>query len=398
MTTAPSHKLRDEQLLAIIKKLQFDIEQWAIRHEIWDDCGFQSYAHRVDGEPLAPVVTILCFDGAFGQMLDGYYDGLEMQFNELLEQHGFWYERDDGVSIHIYPLDESPLLQPFSDFVRWQWICGLLKPDIADVYDEIYAHFAKRPDDLYRLHWRDFEILLFRIFQNQGFQAELGPGTGDGGVDIRLLQRDPLGDMMTLVQARKYAPKRKIGLEAVAALHGIATVEGAQKSLFVTTSAYLPVAQGFASRTSGALELAASDDVMRWCRDATHGIIQDKSVLVSPVQLSTLLQQLSPRDPRVVHAHSGVTMILNKFALVLKETNHAALLMSLPRMTTSDDGHGQVGFEVPHLDDTCLPMLKADSVFRAKRSVNAHGQVRYWDGRHLYSQWGGQPEHFSWLD
>ncbi|CAN7715880.1 AAA family ATPase [Aminobacter sp. LjRoot7] len=55
----------------------------------------------------------------------------------------------------------------------------------------VYSHFAKRPE--HRLTWREFEILLFRIFQNQGFTCEIGPGSNDGGIDVRVLQRDPLG-------------------------------------------------------------------------------------------------------------------------------------------------------------------------------------------------------------
>jgi restriction endonuclease Mrr len=57
--------------------------------------------------------------------------------------------------------------------------------------------------------------------------------------------------VMTLAQARKYAPNRKIKLEAVQPLHGAATVVGALKSIFVTTSAYEKVAKRFAARTSG---------------------------------------------------------------------------------------------------------------------------------------------------
>ncbi|WP_263588682.1 restriction endonuclease [Sphingopyxis sp. GC21] len=389
--------LTDQQLLGIVQKLQLAIEQWAKQHDLWYDCGFKSYADHVDGEPLAPVATIMHFEGPFGNMLDGYYDDLESDFRELLEQQGFWYERENGVSIHIYPLDESPLFTSFTDFVRWQWICGLLQPDVADVFEEIYAHFANRPDDLHRLHWREFEILLYRIFQNQGFQAQLGPGSGDGGIDIRLLQRDPLGDMMTLVQAKKYAPNRKIGLEAVAALHGIAGVEGAQQSLFVTTSSYLPVANRFAGRTSGQLSLATSTDVTSWCEQATQGIIQDKSTLISLDHLSKLVRGLGPRDPRIVHAHTGVTMILNEFAIVLKETKYAALLMTLPSKSVADDGYGQTGFEIPLLDQSSLGMLKADTVFRTKRSVD-NGRVSYWSGQHLYTPWNGEPQHFSFLD
>ena len=84
-------------------------------------------------------------------------------------------------------------------------------------------------DDLTRLHWRDFEILLARIFQAQGFEIELGPGSGDEGVDIRLLQRDPIGDVLTLVQAKRFGPRNKIDLQAVAALYGVGMAQRADK-------------------------------------------------------------------------------------------------------------------------------------------------------------------------
>ena len=387
----------DQQLLQIIRNLQSKIERWATGHDIWLDCGFKTYAEHVNGEPLAPVVTVLHFGSDFANMLEGYHRGLDVEFSELLESEGFWFEQATFGNLHIYPLDDNPLVEPFSDYVHWQWICGLIVPDVADVFEEIYAHFARRPDDLNKLHWRDFEVLLYRIFQSQGFQAELGPGSGDGGVDIRLLQRDPLGDIMTLVQAKKYAANRKIGLEAVAALHGLADVEGAHRSLFVTTSSYLPVAQKFAGRTSGRLSLATSNDVMQWCQQAHHGIIHDKSKIVSTDQVSRLLRDLKSKDSRIVHAHTGVTMILNEFALVLKETKYAALLMTLPAITTVGDGYGQTGYEVPRLDHTCLSRLHADTVFRAKRSVH-DGRVSYWSGQHLYTPWAGEPEYFSYLD
>ncbi|WP_421698394.1 restriction endonuclease [Ancylobacter sp.] len=388
----------DSELDAIVADLQRSIQEWATRHDLWFDCGFQSYAERINGEPgEPPVATILHFEGDLGRALDGDFDGLDMEFFDLLQRQGFWYERNDGVSAHIYPEDDSPLFQPFLDRGNWQWVCGLVQQDVADVYEELYSHFAKRPEDLYRLDWREFEILLFRIFQAQGFTCELGPGSNDGGVDVRVLQRDPLGDILTLVQAKRYAPRNKIDISAVAALHGIADVEAAQKSIFVTTSDYLPSARTFAGRTRIPMTLATSADVQEWCRDASDGIIRDKSKLVTPQAVSTLLQGLAPRDPRVVYAQTGYSVIVNQFAIVLKETKHAALLMAIPSQTISDDGYGQRGYEVPEIGPTCIERLTRGTVFRVKRSVH-NGEVSYWDGRNLYSAWDGKPALFDLCD
>lgn len=388
----------DADLEAVIISLQSSIREWATKNELWFDCGFQSYAERVDGEPgTPPVVTILHFDGDLGRALDGDFDGLDIEFMDLLEKQGFWYERNDVVSAYIYPEDDNPLFRPFVDYANWQWVCGLVQQDIADVHEELYSHFARRPDDLHRLNWREFEILLFRIFQNQGFTCELGPGSNDGGIDVRVLQRDPLGDMLTLVQAKRYSPKNKIDLSAVAALHGVADVENAQKSIFVTTSDYLPSARKFANRTDIPMTLATSNDVRDWCQNASDGIIRDKSKLIAPSAVSYLLQNLSSKDRRIVHAHTGYSIITNQFAIVLKETKYAALLMAIPARTISDDGYGQMGFEVPDIGLKCLERLTADNVFRAKRSVS-HGRTSYWNGHNLFSAWNGEPVHFNLCD
>lgn len=389
----------DQHIEQRIHQLQVAVQSWATAKALWFDCGFQSYAERVGGEPTdLPVATILYFSSSFGDMLDGSYPGLDSEFEAILNAHGFWYERSDSVSVYIYPDEDGPLVKPLADYLRWQWICSLLQPDFADVHEEIYSHFANRPDDLHRLHWREFEILMHRVLQQQGFIAELGPGQGDGGVDIRLLQRDPIGDILTLVQVKRYAPRRKIGLEAVQALHGAASVENAQRSLFITTSAYQPAAKRFAERTSGRLILATSTDVVRWCCDATQGVIEDKSKLVDPQHVRQLIGGLAgKRDPRILHARIGVTMEINSFALVLKETRHAALLMGLPKTVLSDDGYGQRGTEVPLLDGKSEVPLNTETVWRSKRSSDA-GRVSYWDGQHLYVPWDGNPQHFNYMD
>lgn len=101
------------------------------------------------------------------------------------------------------------------------------------------------------------------------------------------------------------------------------------------------------------------------------------------------------RDPRIVHAHTGYGITSNAFALVLKETNHAALLMALPRIEISGDG--QMGWERPALDDRAFARLAADTVWRVKRTVD-DGRISYRDGRHLFHTWDGQAVHFNIAD
>lgn len=367
--------------------------------ELWHDCGFKDYLSHTESEPSTmPVVSMFWCEGPMYTVLCGEDpEGHEPGFRELLGRLRYHYENIDGVTMSIYPEDPS-LIEAFKSYFHWQWVCSLIQDDTADVYQELYEQFAKRPEDLQRLGWRDFETLLFRIFQNQGFETVLGPGRGDEGVDLRLVQRAPLGDVLTLVQAKRYAPNRKINQTEVAALYGAGHLEKANNTLFVTTSTYAPVSRRWAARTGGYVQLAEAADVVRWCAKASAGVIADKSALVSPQHVERLLLDVAARpDARIVHASGGWNITDNRFALVLKETKYAALLMGLEKSMLTHDGYGQRGTHVPKLDSASISRLTPDNVWRAKRKADEYG-VRYWDGHRGYRPWNGQPCYFDLCD
>ena len=104
-------------------------------------------------------------------------------------------------------------------------------------------------------------------------------------------------------------------------------------------------ARNFASRVSSELQLADSEDVVEWCAKATHGIIKDKSTLVARTNVERLIQTLAHNafDLRVVHSTWGYDMTHNTYALVIKETKRAALLLSIRNKTISADEQGTEG-------------------------------------------------------
>ncbi|MDO8771029.1 MAG: restriction endonuclease [Burkholderiaceae bacterium] len=390
---------KDSELAQEIQRLKDAIQKWAERHDLWFDCCFVDYLTHVNGEPGSPaVVAILCPGSELSRVIDEDFEVDGEPFHEFVASLGYECENQNGYNLYLYAKDDG-LNAAFESYFHWQWVCSLIQPDVGDVYEELFSHFIANPDDLRRLTPRAFEVLLYRVFQNQGFTAELGPGSGDGGVDIRLWQRDPLGDVLTLVQAKRYAAHRKIKLDAVAALRGVMAVEKAPKGIFVTTSTYLPSARRFAGREANTIDLATTVDVVNWCANATDGIVKDKSTLVSKASIENLLLQIgTSHDKRILHSSGGYNMVINYFAIVLKETKYAALLMSLPRSVLSDDGHGQRGTEIPSLGLDALKRHNKETVWRAMRKVNEHGTVSYWDGKRLYFVWNGIPVHFDYMD
>ena len=61
-------------------------------------------------------------------------------------------------------------------------------PDDPTVYlDQRYIDYlAKNGEEMPRMHWRNFERLTTEFFRRQEYEVDLGPGTRDGGVDVRV--------------------------------------------------------------------------------------------------------------------------------------------------------------------------------------------------------------------
>ncbi len=388
----------DAEIELEIRRVSAAIEQWANARDLWFDCGFTSWLQRYNDEPeeMTPVLVMYA-DGPMHRVWSGELDDEEIAFREFLAGLGYWYENFDGMTIHLYA-ESDEFARAFDAYARWQWVCSLVRPDFADVHEDLYQHFAQRPDDLYRLEPRQFETFLSRVFQGQGFKAELGPGTNDGGVDVRLWHRDPIGDVLTLVQAKRYAKGRSIELEAVSALSGVVEDQRAGRGLLVATSRFLPSAREFAARQQGRIVLANSEDVARWCGGVAAQVIEDKSTLVSREHVERLLTEISAyaRDPRLLHASRSHGASNNGFAIVLKETAHAALLLRIGKRQVSGDAF--YGEEVPVLEPSVSPLLTEETVFRTRRKLDDSGRVTYWGRRTLYGPWDGKPSHFHHMD
>jgi hypothetical protein len=207
--------------------------------------------------------------------------------------------------------------------------------------------------------------------------------------------------LVTLVQAKRYDPKRAIRLEAVAALTAIVDNEKANRGLFVTTSRFLPSARKFARRQNRRIELATSADISKWCTEVNERL---RKTSVEQAMQQALLRLKSGRHSdgmigKIVHANWGYNMILNEFCLVIKETAKAALLVKLPTSTVSDDGYGQSGYEIPVIQDEIEMVTNGESNYIHAKKLEGADSTSFWGNnlRH-YTMWKGEPEYFDYRD
>lgn len=123
---------------------------------------------------------------------------------------------------------------------------GLIRSVVA-VNDELIAYLARHPHLMYELDPRRFEELVAELLRDQGFVPTLTPQTRDGGRDILAARSDSLGDLLYLVECKRYAPHKKVGVERIRAIYGVAQAERATKGVIVTTSSFTKDAIAFAS-------------------------------------------------------------------------------------------------------------------------------------------------------
>jgi restriction endonuclease Mrr len=98
--------------------------------------------------------------------------------------------------------------------------------------------------DINTLSGQEFEKLVLRLVKEMGFEARTTRATGDGGVDIIALNKQPFLEGKYIIQCKRHTAN--IGEPALRDLYGTATSERANKGVLVTTSEFTASAINFA--------------------------------------------------------------------------------------------------------------------------------------------------------
>jgi len=124
-------------------------------------------------------------------------------------------------------------------------------------------HLQKSLRDIRSLPPRDFERLVGAAYEQMGYRVDYAVEGQDGGFDL-LMRR---GSEKALVQCKNWY-RGWTGVSEVRELYGVATSEGAAKSIFVTSGVFTEEAIAFAKRKP--LELLDGEDLLTLI-DSIHG-------------------------------------------------------------------------------------------------------------------------------
>lgn len=123
---------------------------------------------------------------------------------------------------------------------------------------------AKEPASIYDLPSRRFEELVAKIFEDQGYEVSLTPEKKDGGYDILCRSNEKLLNLLFLVECKKYAKNRPVGVEVVRGLFGVTEMQKANFGMIVTTSSFTKGAQMEKLQMGSRMNLKEFDDLKKW--------------------------------------------------------------------------------------------------------------------------------------
>jgi restriction system protein len=121
---------------------------------------------------------------------------------------------------------------------------GSGEPEYGRYIDQRFIDYlSKNQGQLSAVHWRKFEELTAEFFHREGYEVQLGPGSNDDGVDVRIWKpgQSASDNPHCVVQCKRQ--KEKIERVVVKGLHADASFEGAEYGLIVTTSELSPGAR-----------------------------------------------------------------------------------------------------------------------------------------------------------
>jgi restriction system protein len=143
-------------------------------------------------------------------------------------------------------------------------ISRVAKPLIITDNERIIRGLKSRPEDLYSLSPRQFEEVIADLLQDMDYEVTLTQQTRDGGKDILAAKKTELGDILCLVDAKRYSKSHKIGVSMVRTLLGTLADYQATSAMLATTSSYSRDAHAMQEKHKYKLSLKDFADVVSW--------------------------------------------------------------------------------------------------------------------------------------
>jgi hypothetical protein len=143
-------------------------------------------------------------------------------------------------------------------------VARIVKPLIVVDNERLLKALKQKPKDMFKLTPRQFEEVVADLLQDMDYDVTLTKQTRDGGTDILAAKKTDLGEVLCLVDTKRYRESRKIGVGMVRTLLGTLTDYNATNAMLATTSTYSPEAKALQEKHKFRLSLKDYSDLVSW--------------------------------------------------------------------------------------------------------------------------------------
>lgn len=131
-------------------------------------------------------------------------------------------------------------------------------------YDRIQQLIFNIADDrqlIYEVSSREFEEIIERLFQDEGFETVLTQSTRDGGRDIIATKYAMGKPIVFYIECKKYGRRNSAGVSIVRELYGVQSSDRINKSILVTTGRVTSDARKFVSEQNTLMSVIDADEI-----------------------------------------------------------------------------------------------------------------------------------------
>jgi len=141
--------------------------------------------------------------------------------------------------------------------------------DVFEITDQLFRRIQAKPSLLYEMPPERFEDYMAELLLKMGLHdVEVTGRTRDKGRDIRAKLKVSIGELLVIVECKRWAAARKVGLGIVERfLWTIRETDRASCGLLATTSFFSADAKAKAREFKYELHLADFEQLKKWTRD-----------------------------------------------------------------------------------------------------------------------------------
>lgn len=127
--------------------------------------------------------------------------------------------------------------------------------------EQIIMDIAQNRELIYEISPREFEEVIERVLQDEGFETKLTQQSRDGGRDIIATKYEMGKPVVFYIECKRYGRQNAVGVNIVRSLYGVQSADKINKAILVTTGHITRGAKKFVDAQNTMMSVIDVDEI-----------------------------------------------------------------------------------------------------------------------------------------